>query len=305
MTMPSPFEIGKQAGGGVLGAVQEAQDVSALDQILQGAAQSDDPNALNNAMNQILGQIQDPARRKEAVGVLQERQKQIQTQMQQAFKEKQEREKEERAERTELRRARIKSEFESPEIKEYRKNLGLREDVASQLTPALENARRFADSPSRFVPGTEASKSLGDLATRAFAFYKPLFGGRLTQREFVQSIKNLSADRALPGGFNQALNLIESMVKQAELEGDAFSDLLAQGETPFEARRQTRRFMKNNVDQILDILQQGTKVAKIKLPKAQKPNQSISKAQARSFLQKAGGDKEKARELAKEQGFTF
>jgi hypothetical protein len=305
MTTPSSFEIGKAAGGGFLGAVQESQDVSALDEILQGAAQSEDPNALDNAMNQILSNIRDPARRKEAIGVLQQKQKGIQTQMQQAFKEKQEREKEEKAERSDLRKARIKSEFESPEIKEYRKNLGLREDIAGQLTPALENARRFADSPSRFIPGTEASKALGDLATRAFAFYKPLFGGRVTQREFVQSIKNLSADRALPGGFNQAINLIDSMIKQADLEGDTFSDLLAKGESPFEARRQTKKFMKNNAGQILDILQRGSKVAKIKLPEAQKPNQALSKAHAKSFLEKAGGDKDKARELAKEKGFTF
>ena len=157
-----------------------------------------------------------------------------------------------------LEEAKINAEWNSPEIKKYKESLGLREETATQLMPALENARLYKDDMSRFVPGTAASKALGDLATRAFAFYKPLFGGRLTQKEFVNSIANLSSNRSLPGGFNQALNLIESMIAQGKKEADLFNDYLDTGLSPSKARRNTLKDMRSQANDILNILQKGT-----------------------------------------------
>lgn len=148
----------------------------------------------------------------------------------------------------------IKSEWQSPEVKKYRESLGIREETAAQLAPALENARQYQNDPSRFIPGTAASKALGDLSTRAFAFYKPLFGGRLTQKEFTKSIQNLAGNRTTPAGFSQALNIIESMMQQAENEGNFFYEALEQGMTPTQARRETLKRSKETASQIVEIL---------------------------------------------------
>lgn len=206
----------------------------------------------------------------------------------------------------ELQRERIKSEWESPEIKKYRENLGSREETATQIAPALENARQYRNDPSRFVPGTAAHKALGDLATRSFAFYKPLFGGRLTQREFVNSIANLAANKAFPGGYEQAMNLIESMVTQATNEADSFAGLIDEGLSPYQARRTTLKNMREHADQIVDILKKGSSQGKKESAIKKVPTGTkITKEQAQEFLMKANGDKEKARQLARQMGYEF
>lgn len=172
-----------------------------------------------------------------------------------------------------LQKEKIKSEYEAPDIKKYRENLGMREETATQLAPALTNARQFAGDSSRFIKGTRASKALGDLATRAFAFYKPLFGGRLTQKEFERSITNLSADRTFPGGYDQALNLIESMITQATNEAESFNKYLDQGLSPFQSRRKTLSDMRGNADEIIKILQ--GKRAEASQTKETKENEGI------------------------------
>jgi len=311
MSMPSPFEMGRAVGGNISGGISEGLESSRIDHILQQAQASGDPNQVQNIMNQIITSVS-PEKRPIVSEALQNRHQQLQQQkskesvsqitglpieqlqgltdkqiemvLQEKYKATKELEKEKVTERSDIRKARIKSEYESPEIKEYRKNLGSREDNATSLYPALENAKQYSKDPSRFVPGTAAYKSLKDLSTRAFAFYKPLFGGRLTQKEFMESMQSLSLNRSLPSGFEQGVNIIESMIKQADMEGEFFNNLLSEGVSPFEAKRETKKYMKENANEIIAILQKSNQ-------------QQLTDEQLDAALKKTGGDVNAAMQL--------
>lgn len=77
MSMPSPFEIGRAVGGNISGAIRGAAETSSLDQILQQAMQSDDPNVQNDVMRQILTRVS-PEKRPAALEVLQNKTAQMQ-----------------------------------------------------------------------------------------------------------------------------------------------------------------------------------------------------------------------------------
>jgi len=70
MSMPSPFELGSAIGGNISTGFREAADVSAIDKILGEASQSQDPNAVNNAMHAILRSVS-PQNQQQAVSLLQ------------------------------------------------------------------------------------------------------------------------------------------------------------------------------------------------------------------------------------------
>jgi len=73
---PSPFSIG-QAIGGQIGQVQERQtDLTALDQILAQAGQSEDPRAIDVAINQVMSRVS-PQRQGAALDLLQGKKKDI------------------------------------------------------------------------------------------------------------------------------------------------------------------------------------------------------------------------------------
>lgn len=57
MTMPSPFEIGRNIGGQVATGLRERRELSAIDQILEEASNDNDPNARNRAIGNILRNI--------------------------------------------------------------------------------------------------------------------------------------------------------------------------------------------------------------------------------------------------------
>jgi hypothetical protein len=52
---------------------EEKRDLSSMGEILRNAQASDDPKALDNAMNQILSRIKDPKKREQGLGVLQKK----------------------------------------------------------------------------------------------------------------------------------------------------------------------------------------------------------------------------------------
>ena len=79
---PSPFEIGRAIGTNIGGAQRHASDTSALDEILYNANRTQDHNAINDAMTQILQRVS-PEKQQMAIGVLQQKQKMIQDRIQQ------------------------------------------------------------------------------------------------------------------------------------------------------------------------------------------------------------------------------
>ena len=79
MSMPSAFELGGAIGANVAGGIRGAQENSALDQILQQAIQSNDPQVQNDVMRQILTRVS-PEKREGALQVLQNRTQQMQQQ---------------------------------------------------------------------------------------------------------------------------------------------------------------------------------------------------------------------------------
>jgi hypothetical protein len=81
MTTPSPFEIGQAVGSNVSGAFRGARDRSAIDEILEQANSSGDPQAVNDAMGQILHRVS-PERQQQAMQVLQMKQQQLAQQRQ-------------------------------------------------------------------------------------------------------------------------------------------------------------------------------------------------------------------------------
>jgi hypothetical protein len=86
--MPSPFEMGRAVGGNISGAFQSSQETSALDNILQQAMQSNDPQVQNDVMRQILTRVS-PEKQEMALKVLQQRTQQMQQQRQrQAYSER-------------------------------------------------------------------------------------------------------------------------------------------------------------------------------------------------------------------------
>lgn len=79
MTMPSPFELGAAIGGGVSGGIRQASERSAIDQILQQANESGNPDDIQNVMGQILQRVA-PERQQLAAQILQQKQAQLQAQ---------------------------------------------------------------------------------------------------------------------------------------------------------------------------------------------------------------------------------
>lgn len=81
MATPSPFElggaIGGNIGGGLRTGLQAAKDESKIGQIVNAAIESNDPAVINNAMGQILQNIQDPNLRKQVIDVFQTKSKQV------------------------------------------------------------------------------------------------------------------------------------------------------------------------------------------------------------------------------------
>lgn len=100
--MNPSFQIGQAIGTNVGNAFKNIRDKSALDEILENANRTNDPNAINDAMSQILSRVS-PERQQAALGVLQQKQKMIQDRI----------EKDKEAKKLELgRQARIKAGFE-------------------------------------------------------------------------------------------------------------------------------------------------------------------------------------------------
>jgi len=79
MATPSPFEIGRAIGSNISGGIRGAQERSSIDDILSQANSSEDPQAVNNAIGQILRNVS-PERQEQALQVLGQKQQQIQSQ---------------------------------------------------------------------------------------------------------------------------------------------------------------------------------------------------------------------------------
>lgn len=76
MSTPSAFELGASIGRNVAGGVRQAQERSALDQILEDAAASGDPSAIDNVMGQFIQRVA-PERQQMAMNVLQQKKSQL------------------------------------------------------------------------------------------------------------------------------------------------------------------------------------------------------------------------------------
>lgn len=76
MSMPSPFEIGRAVGGNISGAFSQQRDVSAIDEILQQANDSQDPGVIDDVMRQVISRVS-PERQGVALQILQNKQKNI------------------------------------------------------------------------------------------------------------------------------------------------------------------------------------------------------------------------------------
>lgn len=85
MTTPgfSPFELGQGAGSSISKGIRQFKDTSAIDEILSNAQSQTGPNAINEAMGQILSRVS-PQNQERALAILQNRQKELSTQQQQA-----------------------------------------------------------------------------------------------------------------------------------------------------------------------------------------------------------------------------
>ena len=79
--MPSAFELGGAIGSNVAGGIRGAQENSALDQILQQAIQSNDPQVQQDVMRQILTRVS-PEKQGAALQILQQKSQQMQQQRQ-------------------------------------------------------------------------------------------------------------------------------------------------------------------------------------------------------------------------------
>ena len=157
----------------------------------------------------------------------------------------------------------IKFQYESPYIRSYLEGLEKKETAASEILPEIENARKYRNDPSRFISGTAANKTLQNLSMQAFSYYKPMFGGRLTQKEFAEGMKAVSMDRTFPGGFDAALNLIERMSKKAINESELFNSYVESGMSPMKAKKKAQ----------IDVINQRKEVAKEAVKVLKNPNE--------------------------------
>jgi len=74
--MPSPFELGGRIGGGLSSGIRQSAETSAIDQILQQANASGNPEDIQNVMGQILQRVA-PERQQLAAQILQQKQAQL------------------------------------------------------------------------------------------------------------------------------------------------------------------------------------------------------------------------------------
>jgi len=77
MATPSPFEIGRAVGSNVSGGIRGAREQNSIDQILSEANQSQDPQAVQNAIGSILRQVS-PQKQEAALQILGQKQQQLQ-----------------------------------------------------------------------------------------------------------------------------------------------------------------------------------------------------------------------------------
>lgn len=76
MSQPTPFEVGRGIGENVSKGFQGYQDTNAIDQILGQAYQSQDPNAVPNAMQAIMSRVS-PEKQQQAMQILQSKHQQM------------------------------------------------------------------------------------------------------------------------------------------------------------------------------------------------------------------------------------
>lgn len=87
MTTPSPFEIGQAVGNNISGSIRASREKSAIEEILEQANSSGNPDDINNAMSMILQRVS-PERQQAAMQVLQNTQQKFARQKQaQAYQE--------------------------------------------------------------------------------------------------------------------------------------------------------------------------------------------------------------------------
>jgi hypothetical protein len=226
MTMPTPFESGRNFANQLGRGITEARDVSTIDRILEEASQSEDPEAINRAMLGILKGVS-PAKQEQAFALLQNKANQIAATSQ-----------------AKSQRNAFESLGLNPELANLDKGLQ-KEIVKSQLNPKssdntanLEGAERALDELDAFVAqpgigfvgthfnaGSKARFNRGKFdATLASVLpvFKSLFPRGMTEKEFLKVMQEfLPQHDDSEAKIRGKLAGLRGMLKQANPQGKA------------------------------------------------------------------------------------
>jgi len=243
MSMPSPFELGRSIGGNVAGGIQEGQELGAIDTILQQAAQSNDPNAVNNAMSQIISKVS-PQNQGAALQFLQSKQaalqpdltpyQAVQTQLRERELSQKEAKEEERA-----------AEWEYTQHKDFKKEVVNNYNESLMTDSRLKRMKALNKKGTLTTPATAAfldkfgipigvlgspdSEEFDKLSKDFLKSISSYFPGRVNIVEVENFLKTIPSLMNSQEGRNRIIDNLLVMNEPKKLMYNAYTDIRKEG----------------------------------------------------------------------------
>jgi len=317
MTMPSPYELGKATGGSIMGAGHRAIQGSTMDDILKQAQETGDPTQFNNIMSQILQRV-DPENQANVINAVKQRQQQLQQQQGGAA---------------------LANILEKPEMAEQFSQLPL--DLQKEVTKGLLEQKKqlmiqaakapeqpkLSQQTTQFLKDKnkafEAADVVKDVGERMMGLVDSISAGKGTMQgmgpamfksDEVAEFESLTFDllphykSMFPRGITNAefkkisegalpkLGLSPSANKARIQKFMDRADKVLKQKSSLEAIQDRFGFIPENISNL---------ISKEDSSNLEKEEKVLDKNMAIKFLEAADGNKDKAREMAKEAGYKF
>lgn len=154
-----------------------------------------------------------------------------------------------------------------------------------------------------------ASEDFEKLQNDMFRNIRDIFGARITNLEVESFLKTIPGLSNTSEGRNRIIRNLKLLNKGADLRVNAMKKITKEhgGAPPYDLGEQIEERIGPELDKIqVEFVEGGMRPiqGEKKLIKAQK-GEKLNPELAKQFLQKANGDKEKARKLAKQYGYEF
>lgn len=264
------FKIAQAVGQNLGGYQQQSNDLASMGEILREAQTSEDPQALDNAMNRMLSQIRDPNRRAAGVGVLQKRAEGIQKGITEENKLKEAELKKEDIGEQEFKKERSKavSKFVNTTIENSEKanEMQFSIDTAERAIkgeiqgPGLKAAAKKSPFGQLIMGLTPDESELQAANKKLLQGTKGLFGPKPTEREIFLLLNEMLPSIGKTQEANQkGIDFIRKINDMALTKGDITNQLTENG-TKYvpDLEFQVQNQMKPHIQDLLDKLRNAS-----------------------------------------------